>query len=315
MNENNRIAQPHDKYAKSILSNVEVARSLIEAHLPPELVKRIDMNSLQLTNKSFVSEELKQLHSDVIYRLNIDNQKGYVYYCIENQSTADKKLPLRILDYNIELMKQHLNEGNEKLPIIINEVIYAGTESPYPYTIDIMDMFENPALANEVMFKPAKMTDLTVKTNEELLQDGIAGLMEVMIKQGVLRDHINFIKNNPQLTYSIVNSIFGYTSVLYFLATGEVSNPEELVKAMVEAAPNKEKQIMTAAAQLIQKGRQEGIEVGVAKGRLEGKLEGRQEGKLETAQNMLQKHLSIELIRDITGLSIEQIKALDIVNF
>ena len=71
MNGNNKIYQPHDKYAKSILSRVDVAKSLIQSHLSPDLVKRIDIDSLQLTNKSFISEELQQIHSDVVYKFNI----------------------------------------------------------------------------------------------------------------------------------------------------------------------------------------------------------------------------------------------------
>ena len=110
---------------------------MIQKHLPAELVKRIDIDSVQLTNKSFVSEEMKELHSDVIYKCNIDNKQGYIYYEIEHQSTPDKWLPLRIASYNIQLMQQHINEGHKTLPIIINEIIYAGTESPYPYTINI----------------------------------------------------------------------------------------------------------------------------------------------------------------------------------
>ncbi len=112
---------------------------MIQKHLPQELVKRIDIDSVQLTNKSFISEERKQLHSDVIYKCNIDNKQGYIYYEIEHQSTPDKWLQLRIAAYNIQLMQQHINEGHKTLPIIINEIIYAGTESPYPYTSELIN--------------------------------------------------------------------------------------------------------------------------------------------------------------------------------
>ena len=112
---------------------------MIQSHLSPELVKRIDINFVKLTNKRFVTEDLKQMHSDVVYQCNIDNKQGYIYYQIEHQSTPDPKLPLRVLEYNIQLLKQHMNEGHETLPIIINEVIYAGEKSPYPYTTDIIE--------------------------------------------------------------------------------------------------------------------------------------------------------------------------------
>lgn len=302
MEEKNKIYHPHDKYTKSMLSQVEVAKSLIQSHLPSDIVKRIDMDSIQLTNKSFISEELQDMHSDVVYKCNIDNQQGYLYYEIEHQSTPDEELPLRIFEYNIQLMRQHLNEGNKKLPIIINEVIYAGKTSPYPYSVDIMDMFENPSLARELMFKPPTMTDLTTRSDEELVEEGLAGLMEVMIKQGIVRDHLNWIKKNPHLIYDIVNSPFGYTSIVYILTTDAVNDPEELKKAIVEAAPNQKETVMTAAQQV----RQEWIEVGTE----QGMEKGMEKRTLEIAKNMLLKNSDIGFICDITGLSMEQIKSL-----
>ncbi len=87
-------------------------------------------------------------------------------------------MPLRIAAYNIQLMQQHINEGHKTLPIIVNEVIYAGNESPYPYTINIFELFEDPELARKMMYKPPIMTDLTTKTQEELLKEGTLGLKE-----------------------------------------------------------------------------------------------------------------------------------------
>ena len=320
MEENNKIHQPHDKYTKSVISRVDVAKSLIQSHLSPDLVKRIDIDSLQLTNKSFISEELQQIHSDVVYKCNIDNQQGYLYFEIEHQSTPDEQLPLRILDYNIQLMKQHLNEGHKKLPIIINEIIYAGTTSPYPYSVDIINMFENPVLAKEIMFKPPIMTDLTTRSDKELVEEGLAGLMQVMIKQGVVRDHLNWIKENKQLFCSIANSPLGYTSVVYILTTDAVNDPEKLKQAIVEAAPNQEETVMTAAAQIeevgIKKGMElgllTGIEKGIEKGMAQGMEKGIEKRTLDIAKNMLLKNSDINFISDITGLTINEIKSLHI---
>ncbi len=52
----------------------------------------------------------------------------------------------------------------------------------------------------------------------------------------------------------------------------------------------------------------EGFAVGKAKGKAEGKAEGFIETKLEHARKMLAKNLSEELIVEITGLSVEQIR-------
>jgi len=285
-----KIDQPHDSYIKSILSDIGLAKSLMEAHLPQSIVNRMDLDSVQLTNKSFVSEELKNFHSDVIYQCTLDKQQGYIYYLLEHQSTADRWLPLRLAEYNIQLMRQHINQGHKTLPIIINEVIYAGTTSPYNQPIDIFELFDDPALAKEIMQQPAKLTDLTIKTQEELLKEGRAGLFEVLMKQGIQKDDLNWenwIKDNITVFHSIINETFGFLSLLYILTTVNVSDYKKLVNFIKNIAPEKKELIMTAASQLRQEGRQEGI--------------------VATAMNMLQFGIPKEDIVKITGLTREEI--------
>ena len=56
--------------------------------------------------------------------------------------------------------------------------------------------------------------------------------------------------------------------------------------------------------------KEEGELRGIEKGKLEGELEGKLEGKLEIAKNMLNKGLELSLIKEITGLSEQEIQAL-----
>ena len=65
---------PHDKFARKALSDISVAKELITKHLPPAIVKRIDIDTIQLTNKSFVNENLKNYHSDVLYKCTFDKK-------------------------------------------------------------------------------------------------------------------------------------------------------------------------------------------------------------------------------------------------
>jgi len=68
----------------------------------------------------------------------------------------------------------------------------------------------------------------------------------------------------------------------------------------------------------LSQGKAEGFSQGKAEGREEGKAEGISEGisegkienKKEIAKNMLSKAMEVELISEITGLSIEEIKNL-----
>jgi len=304
-----KIHQPHDRFTKRILSEITVARDLIKTHLPPDIVKRIDWDSVQTTNSSFVTEELQQYHSDVVYQCTIDKKSAYIYTLIENQSTPDKLMAFRILSYNVALMEHHLRMDYKELPIIINICIYMGKESPYPYSQDVYDCFEDVSLARESMFKPFKLLDLSVRSQEELLADGTLGTVEALLKQGRERDYLNWINSNPLLICKLISS-YGRSIAIYILGIDNKNEPQELLEAMIKVAPENKDIIMSAAHKLIQEGMQTGIQEGIQTGLIKGIKEGMQSRNLDIAKNMLQKGCDINFITEITGLSREAIEKL-----
>ena len=60
----------------------------------------------------------------------------------------------------------------------------------------------------------------------------------------------------------------------------------------------------------MEKGLQEGMEKGLEKGMVQGRKEGKTEGKIETARNLKQLGVSIDVIAQATGLSEEKIQQL-----
>ena len=63
-------------------------------------------------------------------------------------------------------------------------------------------------------------------------------------------------------------------------------------------------------ANSIKKAEQKEMEKGMKKGIEKGMKKGMEKEKINTAKNMLEKNLTLELISEITGLSVEQIKSL-----
>ncbi len=59
-----------------------------------------------------------------------------------------------------------------------------------------------------------------------------------------------------------------------------------------------------------EEGKQEGLIEGEKKGIIRGRKEGRKEEKLSLARNLLLKDMEIDIIREITGLSLEEISKL-----
>ena len=163
-------------------------------------------------------------------------------------------------------MEAHLAQGHKKLPIIVNLCLYAGEASPYPYSVDIYDCFEAPDLARRTMCKPLALIDLTVLAEEELAGHGKADLVEILLKQAVVREFLSWINSHQAFVVKLLNRFYGGSGVVYMLETDQENPAEKIIEAILAAAPNKKELIMTAAQQL----RQEGIQLGIVKGMKQG---------------------------------------------
>ena len=61
--------------------------------------------------------------SDLVYRVRIQGKEMY-FFLLELQSTVDKKMPYRLLEYMFEIWRRF--DKKDKLPIIIPCVVYTG---------------------------------------------------------------------------------------------------------------------------------------------------------------------------------------------
>ncbi len=73
---------PHDKYAKIILQVREIALQIIEYVLDPEDFACIDLDSLTLSNTTFIDETLKETFADICYvgKTKRVNRLGLIFY-------------------------------------------------------------------------------------------------------------------------------------------------------------------------------------------------------------------------------------------
>ena len=197
------------------------------------------------------------------------------------------------------MLREHLSQGNSQLPVVVNLVLYSGKKSPYPYSVDIYDCFEDPVLARAMMFKPLDLIDLGQLREEELLQHSTADLLELLLKQSHKRTFLSWMKAHPELMIKLLERYYGISGIVYILGVEHKHSAEELIEALAKIQPNKKEDIMTAAQQLMQQGRQEGMQ------------QGEQNKALAIARNMLfQLHLGLDVIAKTTGLSKEELEQL-----
>ena len=291
------IHTPHDGFFKHSLSDITVAQDFLKAHLSPSITQRISWDTLSLTNRSFTDEKLNNLHSDVLYTCQLDQKDAYIYLLIEQQTNPDPLLPFRFLQYNVELLKQHIKQRKKEkekklpLPVIINLCLYSGKKTPYPYSVDIYDCFEDPVLARSEMFKPLPIIDLGQMGEEELKQHGTAALMELLLKQARYRTFLKWIKEHAEEVRQLLDEYYGIGGIHYILGVESKHSSDEIIEAILAIEPNKQPNIMTALQQLEKKSEQRGMQQGI------------QQEKLHIAKNMLSSHEPKEKILQFTGLS------------
>ena len=301
------VPTPHDLFVKTSLKDINIARAFLKTHLPQEIQKRIDFNSLVPTDKEFILPELKRIQSDIIYKCLIDNQDSYIHFLIEHMSTAESMLPFRRLQYNVALMDDHLRQGNKKLPSIISLCLYHGTKSPYPYSTDIHDCFENPELSRQYSFQPMKLIDLTVMDDETLQEHGLNALMELLLKHHSDKQIIRFLKNLQEsgklsrLLSAIDDGNYPIIVLDYLMNTGDdpSSKADDVIDILTKALPQYGDQFMTFAQQLKHEGMQQGMQQGM------------QHEKYEIAKNMLRDNEPLEKVCRFTGLDLEIVAKLE----
>ncbi|ASX26907.1 hypothetical protein BA171_07895 [Candidatus Hamiltonella defensa (Bemisia tabaci)] len=75
----------HDFLFKKFLGDIAVARDFLEVHLPPDLRERCDFSTLTMESGSFIEEDhLRTQCSDMLYFVQMNKGKGYVYELVEH---------------------------------------------------------------------------------------------------------------------------------------------------------------------------------------------------------------------------------------
>uniref|UniRef100_UPI001056D460 Rpn family recombination-promoting nuclease/putative transposase n=1 Tax=Vibrio lentus TaxID=136468 RepID=UPI001056D460 len=185
---------PHDALFKQFLTHPETAKDLLDIHLPTKLRDICDLTTLKLESGSFIEESLRPYYSDVLYSLNTPQGEGYIYALIEHQSRPEKNMAFRLMRYAIATMQQHLEAGHEHLPLVIPIQFYHGKVSPYPYEMNWLKGFANPDQAKGLYTQDFPLIDVTVISDDEIMQHRRIALLELVQKHARHRDIMDFLE-------------------------------------------------------------------------------------------------------------------------
>src|SRR5689334_6169652 len=122
----------HDLSYRLFFSHRLMIQDLLREIVGERWVERIDLDSGELVDTTFISPKHENRESDLIwkFRRKDGGEPVFVYVLMEFQSRPDPSMPVRLMTYvglfYQSLMKSQPAAGWKNLPLVIPVVIYNG---------------------------------------------------------------------------------------------------------------------------------------------------------------------------------------------
>lgn len=107
---------------------------------------------------------------------------GYIYCVIEHQSSAEKEYGFSA---NALCHCRHAaspDKGYDRVPLVVPLLFYHGETSPYPYSLNWLDEFDDPQLARQLYTEAFPLVDITIVPDDEIMQHRRIALLELIQK-------------------------------------------------------------------------------------------------------------------------------------
>ncbi len=295
----------HDKFFKELMADRQNAIDFMQFFLPDSILKHIDIQSLEHQKNSFIAPDLKEVFSDAIFSIKLLNSEEALLISIllEHKSIKDEHTPFQILSYLGQGYQSQIKQ-KKTLKIILPFIFYHGKANWELKKIP--DFFSN--YPNELIsFIPH--FDIFFVDLKKLEDTEIFKIMNTFLSAAlIVQKYSGSPKELEKQFIRILNTIshltnrnFFVTLVVYFFNNSKF-NITELVELMEHIPQNIKKEIMNTYDFIEQKGIEKGFEKGIEKG-IEKK-------EMELVINAFKNGISIQIISNITNLSIEKVHSI-----
>ena len=283
-------------------------KSLAEKKQAIELINKVLNLSPKLTEEEIerystehIDYLLRESASDFVYKM----KQMDIFFLLEHQSTIDYNMPKRILEYEVEIIKEAVKgrkftKNNHRLPTVIPIVIYTGSQKweVEKYIQECQVLLQG---AQKIKLGEYYVIDVNDYSNEELENDELF-LSKVLLLEKLKREE-EIIQVLDRIIHTEKNSNNQeiLKRVIAFVLRGKIAeeNIEKLVKKLEKEEPD-------MVIEVLQKENERQRKIGIR----EGVKQGIKQATLNIAQKMLQLGINLGEIEKVTGLTKEEIKKL-----
>jgi predicted transposase/invertase (TIGR01784 family) len=271
---------------------------MLRSVLREDLARLVDWSSLERRAGSFVNEDLREQHTDLLFSARLGRGAAYFYLLFEHQSTADRWMLLRLLEYMTRIWREHL-AGHPKasgLPAIVPVVLHHSEigwtcATAFEELVDVDAEARAGVLPHVPRFEVV-LDDLSRATDDELRARAATALGKVVLAclrhardmRTLLLDLQSWSATLAEVSRA-PNGVHALGLVLkYMFHAADDMAPGE-IRALVGRVtdPEIKEKIVSLADKLVEQGRREGRQ----KGLQEGVQKGIQKGRAEIVLKLL----------------------------
>ncbi len=265
----------HDRFFKQIFSHVSNTRDFVQLSFPPDMVQKMDLTSLSLDEKSYITAQVDESFSDLVYSCNYKVKK-LIKICLlfEHKSRQSPTDVFQILSYMTNAYMQAIKQ-KKRQEIVIPIVFYHG-QKPWKKKAFHKYFGETDAILRK--FIPAFdyiLIDLSQFTDTQI--------EEIYQQKDILRTSLYLFKyiQNRQEIINKIEKIFNFAESLFednenenqlksiYIYLFNNLNEEEAMTTITKlkkTTVRKSKGFVSYADTLIMRGREKGMEEGMEKG-------------------------------------------------
>lgn len=263
---------PHDHFFRQSFGLKEVAIDYLRNFLPLSLSEKLQFETIERVEGSFVSRKLRAHISDIIYRCAFkESETVFLTFLFEHKSKPEAYPHVQLLRYILEGWERAIKE-NAALPLIVPIIVYHGKTAWEIKPLSAYFKGWDESLSSYLPSFEYLLTDLSRLDDEVILNLRARFLINVLLSlkhQGEKR----YLLNNVQHLFHRLDKTGrrdeekNYIEMLlvYMLVTTEFSD-EDWEEVIEKTSSSVKELAMTTYDVLIKKGEQQGIEKGIEQG-------------------------------------------------
>ena len=268
-----KINKPHDKFFEEVMGDIETAKSFLQHYLPPKIVRLIEPESITIEKDSYIEKDLSEYFFDLLFRVKMQKEEGYVYLLFEHKSKVDKHVSLQLLGYMTSIWKK---TAPRPLPVILPVVFYQGSEK-WEASEWFLDRFAESKRIDAALKESVPDFRYYLFEISSLNEEEVKGAIRLRIyldairmkalrgKEAIQEAMLRVTVTISELPWTEANERFFHVCMIYLFDTMGREYFHQLAELMKTLSEERSEKMQTIADML----RQEGMEKGIEKGREE----------------------------------------------